>query len=95
MNLRNYINDYYKKNRVYLIMISVVLIQGCMKKKCYTCTTTYPMVKQDTLVMSDSMHNYCDLTVEKAKLIENRGTFDSTYSINGKMHTVKTNTICE
>jgi hypothetical protein len=84
-----------KRNSIYTIIIGVLLIQGCMKKQCYTCTTTYPQLMSDTFSLADSVHSYCDITIEKAEVIENNGTLKREYTINGKPQIIETKTTCE
>jgi uncharacterized protein YcfL len=84
-----------KRNCIYAMIISAFLIEGCMKKQCYTCTTTYPVVIQNTVKMADSTTTHCDITIEKAKLIESNGTFDKEYTIDGNKQKIQTNTTCE
>jgi hypothetical protein len=85
-----------KRNSILTITIGALLIfQSCMKKQCYTCTTTYPQVINDSLKMADSLHSYCDIAIEKAKLIESKGTFDKEYTVSGKTQIIATNTDCE
>jgi hypothetical protein len=87
-----------KRNNLLAIALTIhalLVFQGCMKKQCYTCTTTYPQVINDSLKMADSLHSYCDITIEKAELIERNGTFDKAYTVSGNTQIIKTNTNCE
>lgn len=85
-----------KRHNILTAAIIVLLIfQGCMKKRCYICTTTYPQIVNDSLNMADSLHRYCDITIENAKLIESNGTFDKEYMVNGNTQIIRTNTDCE
>ncbi len=81
--------------RSVMLVTFIVLLDGCMKTSCYECTTTYPVIINDTVKMSDSTQLYCDVTIEKIRLIESLGTFEHLYVIKGEQRSIQTVTDCK
>jgi hypothetical protein len=76
-------------------VFTIASIQSCMKNKCYQCVTIYPQVGIDSFSMQDSVHAYCDITMEKKEVIETSGSFSKVYHLKDSTLYIQTTTTCK
>lgn len=77
------------------LFVAALVIPACMKKKCVTCTTAYPVSLQDTFYYRQDSSYYCDITVEKEKYLEEKGSRDTIILVNGKDYLARISTDCQ
>ncbi len=92
-------NVYLMKRLALLAVLTVSLIAAltsCEKKSCYQCTTTVTVTVENTdPVLTTAVKDYCDITDDRAREIEEAGSQTTTTTYNGASVTTVTATVCK
>lgn len=74
----------------------IAVLSSCEKKSCYQCTTTVTVTLDGANpVTSSAKKDYCDITQDRAKEIEEAGSQTSSTTIGGVLVTTTNATVCK
>jgi ferredoxin len=91
--------NFNMKRLALLAVLTISLISAvssCKKKSCYQCTTTITeSIDSVPPVSYTAKKDYCDITDDKAREIEDAGTKTTVNTVNGVVMTTVNVTVCK
>lgn len=74
----------------------IAAVSSCKKKSCYQCTTTITVtIDSMPSATTSAKKDYCDITDDKARDIEDAGTKTTVNTVNGVVMTTVNVTVCK
>ena len=78
------------------VLVAVLYAASCEKKRCYNCTTTVVTYSDTTLSSTtNSVKAHCNATEDDMIEVEEKGTSQTSRTVDGKRITVVTTTKCD